>query len=260
MEDNLIKEEDHAILHLTTRKQWLVKITKDGRLDTHVGYVKYADILGKEYGSQVNSSLGESFWILKPSIYDFIMKSYRKTQVVYPKDAGFIAAKTGISDGSIVAESGTGSGVLTMFLAHLVKPNGHIYSLDTRKEFSDVAKKNIARVGLSNYVTLTNSDAKQGFPIDNANAAIIDVGDPWTLIEPAWNALRGGGVFVSISPTINQVEKVVVKLNEIGFLNTETIEILNRIMEVREGMTRPSMRMIGHTAYLTFATKILKKR
>jgi tRNA (adenine57-N1/adenine58-N1)-methyltransferase len=33
-----------------------------------------------------------------------------------------------------------------------------------------------------------------------------------------------------------------------------------REMEAREGMTRPSMRMIGHTAYLVFARKVEKLR
>jgi tRNA (adenine57-N1/adenine58-N1)-methyltransferase len=31
-----------------------------------------------------------------------------------------------------------------------------------------------------------------------------------------------------------------------------------RNIEAREGMTRPSMRMIGHTAYLVFARKVEK--
>jgi tRNA (adenine57-N1/adenine58-N1)-methyltransferase len=30
-------------------------------------------------------------------------------------------------------------------------------------------------------------------------------------------------------------------------------------MEAREGMTRPSMRMIGHTTYLVFARKVQKQ-
>ena len=70
-------------------------------------------------------------------------------------------------------------------------------------------------------------------------------------------ALRGGGNLVSISPTINQVEKVTVELIKYGFVNVETMEIMYRKMEIREGMSRPSMRMIGHTAYLTFARKAL---
>jgi hypothetical protein len=31
-----------------------------------------------------------------------------------------------------------------------------------------------------------------------------------------------------------------------------------REIEAREGMTRPSMRMIGHTAYIVFARKVEK--
>jgi tRNA (adenine57-N1/adenine58-N1)-methyltransferase len=33
-----------------------------------------------------------------------------------------------------------------------------------------------------------------------------------------------------------------------------------RNMEAREGMTRPSMRMIGHTTYLVFARKVQKQQ
>jgi tRNA (adenine57-N1/adenine58-N1)-methyltransferase len=40
------------------------------------------------------------------------------------------------------------------------------------------------------------------------------------------------------------------------FTDIECIEILIRNIEAREGMTRPSMRMIGHTTYLIFARKI----
>ena len=39
------------------------------------------------------------------------------------------------------------------------------------------------------------------------------------------------------------------------FIDIETYEVLVRKMEVREGKTRPAMRMIGHTTYLTFARK-----
>jgi len=36
------------------------------------------------------------------------------------------------------------------------------------------------------------------------------------------------------------------------------VELMIRELEAREGMTRPSMRMIGHTAYLVFARKVEK--
>ena len=83
------------------------------------------------------------------------------------------------------------------------------------------------------------------------------MGDPWTLIKTMKDCLRPGGILASVSPTINQVEKVVIELQNEGFLEIETLEILMRDMEVREGKTRPAMRMIGHTTYLTFARKSL---
>ena len=89
------------------------------------------------------------------------------------------------------------------------------------------------------------------------DVAILDLGDPWTLIEAMKNSLKPGGSLASVSPTINQVEKVVIELQKQGFIEIETLEILMREMEVREGKTRPSMRMIGHTTYLTFARKSL---
>jgi tRNA A58 N-methylase Trm61 len=35
------------------------------------------------------------------------------------------------------------------------------------------------------------------------------------------------------------------------------MEVIMRGLEARPNMTRPSMRMIGHTAYLTFSRKVI---
>jgi tRNA (adenine57-N1/adenine58-N1)-methyltransferase len=45
-------------------------------------------------------------------------------------------------------------------------------------------------------------------------------------------------------------------MRKVGFVDIEATEILLRNIEAREGMTRPSMRMIGHTTYLIFGRKI----
>jgi tRNA (adenine57-N1/adenine58-N1)-methyltransferase len=45
---------------------------------------------------------------------------------------------------------------------------------------------------------------------------------------------------------------------EIGFTDIESTEIMIRNIEAREGKTRPSMRMIGHTTYLIFGRKIIE--
>lgn len=255
---NLVKEEDYIIIFLNSRKNWLIKAKQGEKFHTHRGIISLDSIIGSEYGSPVSTTLGETMWILKPTVRDFILKGARRTQVVYPKDLGVIAAWTDISPGKIVVESGTGSGALTIFAANLVRPDGHVYSYEVRPEFLQVAEKNISRAGLSEYVTLKNMDAKEGLDVTDADIALIDVGDQWTLVEPMKNALKGGGRLAAVSPTMNQVEKLTSTLLGNGFVDVESLEVIVRGLEAREGMTRPAMRMIGHTAYLTFARKILQ--
>lgn len=254
---NLVKEGDYTLIFLNKRKNWLIKVERGKQFHTHRGIVDIDSLIGLKYGSSVSTSLNETMWVLKPTIQDFVMKSRRRTQVVYPKDLGIIAAWTGLSPGQIVVESGTGSGALTVFAANLVRPDGHVYSYEVRPEFLKVAEKNIERAGLSKYVTLKNADAKEGLDVTDADVGLIDVGDPWTLVAPMRRALKGSGNLAAISPTMNQVEKLTVELLNHGFIEVETLEVIVRDIEAREGKTRPAMRMIGHTAYLTFARTTL---
>jgi tRNA (adenine57-N1/adenine58-N1)-methyltransferase catalytic subunit len=186
------------------------------------------------------------------------MKSERKTQIVYPKDLGYIAARTGLKNGSKVLEVGTGSGALATFMASIVKPEGHIYSFDVNSEFMEIAKRNLEKAGMDKYVTIRQHDPHQGIDIRDADVATVDLGNPWTVVDQVYDALKGGGAFVSICPTMNQIEKTVAQLKKSGYADIDCVELMIRNMEAREGMTRPSMRMIGHTAYLVFARKVEK--
>jgi tRNA (adenine57-N1/adenine58-N1)-methyltransferase len=122
-----------------------------------------------------------------------------------------------------------------------------------------MATKNLMKAGLSDFVELKLADASKGFSETDMDAAIIDVGDPWNFVEIAWKALKPSGGFAGITPTTNQAELLVDKLRKTGFTRTECFEILFRKMEARVGMTRPSTRMIGHTAYIVTATKVLER-
>lgn len=254
-----VKDGDYILLSYSEEKRWLIKVAATRDFHTHKGIIRLADILNKPYGSKISSSLGADFWVLKPSIYDFLFRLSRLTQIMYPKDIGLIILRLGLSPGKIALEVGTGSGVMAAAAASILKPTGHLYTYEARPEFAELARRNLVKLGLERYVTIRQLDAKLGLKERNVQAVIIDVGDPWEIIPHAYKAILGGAPLVSFSPTINQVEKTVTELKRTGFTNIETVELFMRNIRVQEGKTRPFSRMIGHTGYLTFANKILRE-
>jgi tRNA (adenine57-N1/adenine58-N1)-methyltransferase len=253
-----IREDDYILLYLSQRKTYLVKAEAGKNFHTHKGFVKFDDLIGKEYGSTVLSNLGFEFKALKPLLRDFIMKSARKTQITYPKDIALIVMFSGIGPGSQVVEAGTGTGALTTALAHYVKPEGKVYSYEVREEFQKTAEKNLKRAGLIDFVELKSKDITLGIDESNVDAVVLDLATPWLVISHAYNALKSCGTIVSFSPTIDQVVKTVEALKENGFVDVETVECLMRGMQVERGKTRPQTLMTGHTGYVTFARKALK--
>jgi len=254
----LIQEGDYVLLYLDRRRTYLVKIEKGKNFHTHKGYIKFDDLIGKDYGSSVLSSLSIEFIALKPMLRDYIMKSVRKTQITYPKDIALIVIFSGIGPGNRVVEAGTGTGALTTALAHYVKPEGHVYSYEIREEFLETAQKNLTRAGVINFVELKNKDITVGMDESHVDAVILDLATPWLIVPHAYAALKPCGTIVSFSPTIDQVVKTAEALKENGFINVETVECLMREMQVERGKTRPQTLMTGHTGYITFARKAAK--
>ena len=253
-----IEEGSYVLLFYMPRKKWLTKVSCDKKLHTHLGIIDVSSTIGMEYGSAVRTTEGKIIFLLEPTIHDFIMKSERKTQIIYPKDFGFIAARTGLKNGSKVVEVGTGSGALTTFMASIVKPDGHIYTFDINSEFMAIARSNLEKSGMLKYVTIYQHDPHEGIDIHDADIATVDLGDPWTVVEQVYSSLKGSGAFVAVCPTMNQAEKTTTELKKSSYADIECVELMSRYIEAREGMSRPSMRMIGHTAYLVFARKVQK--
>jgi len=214
------------------------------------------DFIGSSFGSSVKSSLGEVFWVLRPTTHDFIMHTARQTQIMYPKDIGIILLKLSLSSGMKVLEVGTGSGAMTLAAATVVKPGGHVDTYEARSEFADVAERNLRRASVSDYVTIHRADVSGGVEGSDFDAAIIDVGDPWPLIPHVHKALSGSAPVVSFSPTFNQVEKTTEAFAKGGFINVHTLECFIREIRADTGKTRPATIMVGHTGYMTFAQKI----
>jgi len=187
------------------------------------------------------------------------MKVRRRTQIVYPKDAGWLALALDLSPGSRVVEIGTGSGAFTILLAQLVGPEGKVYTFDRREDFLENALANIARAGLSNRVEARVLEAGKPFPVEGkVDAVFIDLPEPWLAVPPAYEILAPGRPLAGIVPTAEQLKGFVSALEREGFVAVECVELLERKLLVREKEgVRPHERMVGFTGYLISARKAL---
>ncbi len=255
-----IGEGDDVLLYLSRRRTYLVKVEQGKSFHTHKGYVHLEDLIGKDYGTRLKSSMETEFVALKPTIRDYIFKTLRKTQITYPKDIALIVMFSGVGPGSLVVEAGTGTGALTSALAFYAKPSGHVYSYEVRSEFIETALRNLKRAGLAEYVEVRNKDIVEGIDESEVDAVILDMATPWLVVAHAYSALKGGGALVSFSPTVDQVVKTVEALEENGFVNVETVECLVRRMQVARGKTRPETLMTAHTGYITSARKAIAEQ
>ena len=252
-----IKQNSPVLFFYNNSKKWLTKISKNESFHTHIGILKHSDAIGKEYGSKLITNKDKYVYLLEPTMYDYVMRIQHGTQIVYPKDIGYIIARAGIGDGQKILEIGTGSGSLTSFIASVVKPRGHVYTFDVDENFMKIAEKNIKKAGVSKYVTQHNLDLKTAkkMPLENMDVALIDLGDPWVVIPKVRQMLKGSGSIFAICPTMNQLEKLTMALVENEFTDIESTEHIIRNIEAREGKTRHSFQGIGHTTYLCFARK-----
>ncbi|UCG45016.1 MAG: tRNA (adenine-N1)-methyltransferase [Candidatus Bathyarchaeota archaeon] len=254
-----INNGDYVLLYLDRRRTYLVKAEKEKSFHTHKGFIPLGELIGKEYGTRFKSSMNVEFVALKPILRDHIFKGLRKTQIMYPKDIALLVMFSAIGPGSSVVEAGTGTGALTTALAFYVKPNGRVYTYEVRQEFMKTASKNLERAGVLDFVELKNKNILDGIDERDVDAVILDLATPWLVVPYANSALRGSGILVSFSPTIDQVVKTVEAMKENMFTAIETIECLMRRMQAIRGKTRPETLMTGHTGYITFARKTLEE-
>jgi len=73
-----IQEGSYLLLFHTPRKKWLIKVVKGKKMHTHLGIIDIDAIIGLPYGTCVKTTEDRDIYLLKPTIYDFVMKSERK--------------------------------------------------------------------------------------------------------------------------------------------------------------------------------------
>ncbi|HOP31789.1 MAG TPA: tRNA (adenine-N1)-methyltransferase [Candidatus Hydrothermia bacterium] len=251
----MVNEGELVLLYGGRRARYLLQYKPGLNFSSHLGEITLPEHL--EYGTVVESHKGYKFVVLRPSLSDMILHIKRQTTVMYPKDIGYLILETGLKEGSIVAEVGSGSGGLTTALASIVGERGKVHSFERREEFQKLAMENVKKYGLLSRVNFYLKDVSiEGFGLENLETIFVDVPEPWTVVKWAREALAGGGFWASLSPNIEQVQKTVSELKAENFVMIKTVEILEREIMVRDVGTRPKETMISHTGYLTVARKV----
>ena len=261
MNQKIVSNYDFIFLVFDERRRWLLQVEYGGEFHSHKGIISYDDIIGKPYGEVVFSrpydTQGYKFYVLEPLASDYIVHMNRRTQIIYPEDAGLIIIYAGIKPGTKIIEAGCGSGALTCILGDIIRPNGHLFSYDIEEKNLKIARRNVERMKLTDNISINYGNIiSENLNHSNIDVIILDMPQPWEAIERISNYLKLSGIFVSFSPTIEQVKKTHFALKKYEFIEINTYELLKRTMQVKKNATRPQVRMIGHTGYITFARKI----
>ncbi|XP_053615277.1 tRNA (adenine(58)-N(1))-methyltransferase catalytic subunit TRMT61A [Plodia interpunctella] len=240
-----IDEGDTVILYLSNNLYALdvLKEIKNKKGDmvenvfqTPYGALKVKNLIGTEYGSKVELSKGWGH-VLQPTPELWSLTLPHRTQIIYTPDISMILLQLDIVPGSVVIEAGTGSGSLTHALIRRVRPHGHVYTFDFHEHRAIIAREEFHAHGLADFVTAQHRDVlEQGFREElkgKADAVFLDLPSPWSGVPHALEAIKNtGGRFCSFSPCIEQVQRTCLTLQQLGFQELATMEVLQTELKV----------------------------
>lgn len=250
------RDGDLAQLVGLRHKHFIINLQAGAKFESHRGIIPHDDLIGKSWGTQVFSHLGSPFYLLQPSLADLLIDIPRTTQILYPKDIGFILVTIGVGPGQKVIEAGSGSGSMTTALAYAVGSEGRVISYEIKPDVQNLAHKNLSRFGLDSRVDFKLRDIKDGFDETDADSFFLDVQNPYDYVPQIRAALKPGGFVSFLIPTFNQVEKTLYALRGNNFAFLEVCEVMLRYYKPEPSRLRPTDRMVAHTGFLVFARRI----
>ena len=254
----LLRDQDPIVLIDRKERIYLRHLRSGRRISVRGAPLDCDALIGLPEGSTVASPSGEQLLVLRPTYAQLIPSLPRQAQPIYPKDVGPILLWGDIVPGAHVVEVGTGPGALTLALLRAVGPTGRLVSYETREDFATLARENVARFhGEAPNWTLRVADAFAGLEERDVDRLVIDLAEPWRLLDVAAPALRPGAVVTAFVPTALQVKQAVDGFRSHGgFGAVESLETLVRFWHVRDRSVRPEHRMVAHTGFLVFARRL----
>ncbi len=250
---------DLTMLVAADRKSFIFRLNPGDMFQSHLGILKHDDLIGAPWGSRIHSHLGHEFLMFEPTLRDFLLQIERKSQIIFPKDLGYVLLRLSIKPGAKVIEAGTGSGALTTALAWGVGTDGKVFSYDRREDMQELAARNLSLLGVRERVVFHRQDIEQGFVERGVDALFLDLPTPEHYLVHARTALGSGGAFGAIVPTTNQVTALLLALERDAFALVDVCEISLRYYKTVPARLRPTDRMVAHTGYLVFARPLAQR-
>ena len=183
----------------------------------------------------------------------------RGPQTSHYKDLGLLFSKIMPQKDWIMLEAGSGSGFVSIFFSNYVK---EIYSFEKRKEFYEIAKKNLEELKIKN-VKLFNKDLKEIKDLNiNFDFVFLDLSEPWEFLDLIYEKLRFLGFLAVYFVSPRQLDLFINKLDNQKFLIVDIFEVIERNWEVKEKkeqkyrFAKPKTTGLMFTSIITLLRKI----
>jgi tRNA (adenine57-N1/adenine58-N1)-methyltransferase len=254
---NRFREGELALLLDRKSRRYMITLDTTETFHSHLGRLRHDQLIGSSVGDWFRTDRGHTMLAVRPTLGDYVRQMPRGPQIVYPKDLGIIISLADIFPGATVVEGGLGSGALTAALLRAVGVNGRVITYEIEESVLPRALANIRKVvpGPSNHEVKV-CDVYEGISERNVERVVLDVPEPWQAVATIGDCLVMGGILVSFLPTILQVHRLVMGLQQDGrFQLIETTETLLRPWHVTDRSVRPEHRMVAHSGFLTTAVR-----
>ena len=238
-------------------RAYLQTLTEGEEFHCHLGWISHAEVIGQPVGGWYTTSRGHVLLGIRPTLGDYVRLMPRGPQVIYAKDLGNIVSMADIFPGATVVEAGLGSGALTTGLLRAVGPMGRVVSYEINGEVVAKAESNVRSVvSDTSRWTVTIGDVADGIAESDVDRVVLDLPEPWRVLDAAANALHTGGILLCFLPTVLQVHELVLALQDDGrFARIETAETMLRGWNVTRRSVRPAHRMVAHSGFITTAVR-----
>ncbi|WP_254543413.1 methyltransferase domain-containing protein [Halomarina pelagica] len=205
-------------------------------------------------GDTVETHLGEAFEVRDLRGPDLFAHFERTGAPMMPRDIGLVMGHTGACEGDRVLDAGTGTGVLTAYLA---RAGASVVTYERNPEFAEVARSNVEIAGVPDRVEVRVGDVVDDLDdlddLGTFDLLTLDTEDAPRIVSRARDLLVSGGYVAAYVPFVEGTRAVVEAAREADLDEIETYETLQREMDFDARGSRPSTAGVGHTGYLVFA-------